>query len=304
LCFRVEEVHDTAYPEYKDASQTVIISKVQVTGDNTGTDVVVSDQAATTADPAVVDGSLGNLWLSSLLVPSRDHGFLSPADVESGTREPPHPAFGAPLSKLLYFDKRHLADNSWGGWDKINDDCPNLREEEACVAKSCRWSGGYCDNQTMNFLSDFLVYMITDRGCTNFMSGDTKCRESHTIPPTDCAVYTDQPGCMAHNCTYVFNGNGNEGTCMGMHTLELMWRETVTTGPAELVAVGTVFHSLLIDYDEQGVIRHAAEDVGPDSNPGGPMKAIGANVCINGAPCAQAQLNLDDAGWGSSKCTF
>jgi hypothetical protein len=307
VCLQVDSVKDTATPAYDDAAETVVTTKVKINGGAGAGDIVVSDQDVTpptSGDPGTVDGTLTNLWLTNLLVPSRGHGFSSPANVDNSTREPPVAPFGAPLTKLFYFDTRTAPDMSWGGWDKVNEGCPNYREQTACEAKGCGWVGGVCQNKTLNFLNKTLIYMMNNLGCVNFMSSDTKCRQNTKTPPSNCGTYSEQTTCMANNCTWAFVGNMGTGTCIGLYSLELMFRETVVSGPAELVSQGTIFHSLLIDYDYNGLIRHVAEDIGPDTNPSGPMKQIGDTLCVSHAPCAQAQLNLDDVNWGDAYCTF
>lgn len=305
LCLKVDSVKDTATPAYRNADETVVTTKVKVNGGAAAADIVVSDQdAGTSPDPAVVDAALSNLWLSKLLVPSRGHGFASPTKVDNSTREPPVPPFPQPLKKLFYFDTRLAPDMSWGGWDQVNEDCPGYREQAACEAKGCGWVGGICQNQTLNFLNKTLIYMMNNLGCVNFMSTDPKCRQRTKTPPSNCDSFSEQMTCMANNCTWAFVGSMGTGTCIGLYSVELMFRETLTTGPAELVSQSTVFHSLLVDYDYNGLIRHVAEEIGPDTNPTGAMKAVDDNLCVNGAPCAQAQLNLDDVNWGDAYCTF
>ena len=331
VCLRVDSTHDTATPAYSDASETTIQTTVKINGGPGIADIVVSNEGRCTelfgdqasceangcvydtgtqycspspnADATAVDATLTNLWLTHLLVPSRGHGFSSPNSVDCSTRQPPTPPFESPLTKLFYFDTRTTSDMSWGGWDGYNDACTNYAQQDACEAKLCAWSGGVCQNKTLNFVNKLLISMMTNMGCVNFSSSDPKCRKSTKTPPSNCGTYLDQTPCIANNCSWAFANN--TGSCISMYSVELMWRETLTDGPAELRAQGgKVFHHFLMDYDDKGVVRHIAEDVGLDTNPAGPMKELDDSLCFAGAPCAQSQLNLDDASWSDAYCTF
>ncbi len=305
LCLKVAEVRDTNQQAYRDRPETVLVARAKIVGGINDADIVFSDQDATGAPEAsVVEAALTNLWLKKLAVPLRGHGLLTPTNKEFHTRAAPTPP-GQELAYLPFFDVRTSVDKAWGGWSYTNDACADQLEEGPCVAESgCRWdiSGQVCLSTTLNFLNDMLIYFISTYGVT-FYTDNTRFQERHPVS-SNCPSYATLQACQMAQCTWDFMANGGAGACITLFSIDVRWRETQSTGPAELQ--GPVLHRVRLEYNEDGSLRAGDEIIAPDPNPGTPLAADLTNFtgCFDNQACAVAKFELDDRTWGEAYCTF
>ncbi len=301
LCIRVDEVRDTESANYEDATETVLVSRVRVSGAGTN-EVYIQDLSVGeggTPDPAVVDQAVSNLWISKLTVPSVNHGYTTPAQAQFHTRE----AFCPPEQSLLslpFFDVRVASIKTWGGWDFYDAECSNYNQQEACEAAFCDWrSGNYCESRAKNYVGQVLGYFYGAAVECSPNGGSNKCKISYSQQQSNCSSYADQAACNSHSCTWT------NASCVGRYQFEIFWRETITTGPEELVAIGNVVHYLLIAFDDSGALDHATEYIGPDLDTAAELPATSGGICIADQPCMQGTIeNYNERPFSEAYCTF
>jgi hypothetical protein len=301
LCLEVTEVRDTATEAYADAPQTMVVADARVTGGYGSDEIDVDDQEArggdppAQPDPAVVDEALSGLWLSQLLFPSRGHGMSTAARKEFTTRTTPHQpdlVFG----NLPFWEPRISVDHAWGGFDWYDRDCANHAGESPCVEALCVWDAGAgdCTNKAVSFVSDMLVYLVQNEGCTTFTSGDTRCDESH-VANQACATRTDEIGC---NTTPQCIWDNTEATCTSTSELALLWRDNISAGTG---LQGNVLRQLIMTYQPNGILRAWNEMVVPDQDE--PLPSAGTlSECQDS--CMIGKLEFDTGPIERANCSF
>lgn len=263
LCIRVDEVKDTATKTYKNAAETLVTARVKVNGGAGQNEIYVQDDVnPAPTNPTLVDAAHGALWLRKLTFPqSRDHGYLSPKSTSFHTRSSISPTKS--LTELPFFEVRTYEDG-WRGWT--------------------------------DFLSKLYVEYFTNVLAVDFMDKKEFNQSQPQEAPATCVEKTDAGTCGSSvNCYW----DPDLDKCWGINKLNMAWRETLTTGPAELL--GPVIHALEMSYTSQGTLRFAQEFIVPDLDP---TANVPTNLreCIDGQPCATAVVDRDE--WESRSCTF
>ena len=264
ICSRVVAVRDTASPFFANEEQTTILADVKVSGQVGSTNMDYSDQENSAATGPEVDAMLNGLWLKRLTMPSADHGFANPKELEFSTRVPPWPDLVG-FESVLFFETRELPGDGWSGWRRLSGEFEGADSFTGELMERFRGPPLNYDNDALSDATRFRIEIAT--------------------PPPSCAEYNDPTTCSNNHCTWA-GRTGAANSCLRLYRVAASFLETIDS-PVE--HAGEVLHFLELSYTEDGVLFEAREDIRPNNSPLGTR--LSADFPNN--PCAERCQSAD-----------
>jgi len=235
LCLKVTSVTDFATTENQDVDETTVKALVKVRGGTGETSLTYSDQENPSATGSQIDTVLSPLWLKGLTVPSENHGYEEPKEVEFNTMEAP--LSGGDLRWLPFIDLRRTSRKAWAGWSDLGSD------EFA--------NAGSFQQTVLNY--------FRDRFDNTFLGDRTKFKLPVPItPPSNCESFPDVTSCQANQCSWVSFG-GTPSECVPLYSMTVIWRDQDQIDGN----LQDTIHKFKVSYFSNGTLQNAQEEIAP-----------------------------------------